>query len=121
MQQSKQNPYTANATMKMLGHNSAVMVCKPIESQINDVISARPYTTTFETALDMVMLGYITGIRAERKRRKESQEKAIGRISATDEHKKKIIETLEKIDGVERLTKIYTVVETHLKLQNGEI
>lgn len=116
MQQSKQNPYAANATMRMLGHNSPVMICKPIENQINDVLSARPYTTTFETAMDMVMLGYITGIRAERKRRKESQRKAI-----EDEHKKKIIETLEKIKGVERLMKIYTVVETHLKLQNGEI
>ena len=42
MQQSKQNPYAANATMKMLGHNSAVSVCKPIENQINDVLSARP-------------------------------------------------------------------------------
>ena len=121
MQQSRKNPYTANETMRMLGHNSPVMICKPIENQINDVLSARPYTTTFETAMDMVILGYITGIRAERKRRKESQEKAIDRISATDEHKKKIIETLEKIEGAERLTKIYTVVETHLKLQNGEI
>ena len=77
MQKSRKNPYAANATMKMLGHNSAAMICKPIEDQINDVISARPYTTTFETALDMVMLGYITGIRAERKRRKESQRKAV--------------------------------------------
>ena len=121
MEQRKKNPYVANATMRMLGHNRPVMICKPIEDQINDVLSARPYTTTFETAMDMVMLGYIAGIRAERKRRKESQRKAIERISAADEHKKKIIETLEKIKGVERLMKIYTVVETHLKLQNGEI
>ena len=77
MQQSRKNPYAANATMKMLGHNSAAMICKPIENQINDVLSARPYTTTFETAMDMVMLGYITGIRAERKRRAESQRKAV--------------------------------------------
>ena len=77
MRQRKHDPYAANATMKMLGHNSAASVCKPIENQINDVISARPYTTTFETAIDMVMLGYITGIRAERKRRAESQRKAV--------------------------------------------
>ena len=77
MQQNKQNPYAANETMKMLGHNSAASVCKPIENQINDVISARPYTTTFETAIDMVMLGYITGIRAERKRRAEKRRKTV--------------------------------------------
>ena len=121
MKQRKQNPYAANATMKMLGRNSAAMICKPIEDQINDVISARPYTTTFETALDMVVLGYITGIRAERKRRKESQRKAIERISADGDYKKKIIEALEKIEGAETLMKIYRFVETHLKLQNGEI
>ena len=77
MQQSKKNPYAANETMRMLGYNSPVIICKPIEDQINDVLRARPYTTTFETAMDMVMLGYITGIRAERKRRKESQRKAV--------------------------------------------
>ena len=76
-QQNKQSPYEANATMKMLGHNSVYMICKPIENQINDVISARPYTTTFETAMDMVMLGYITGVRSERKRRAESKRKAV--------------------------------------------
>ena len=54
MEQRKKNPYAANATMKMLGHNSAAMICKPIENQINDVLRARPYTTTFETAMDMV-------------------------------------------------------------------
>ena len=75
MQQSKQNPYEANETMKMLGHNCPGIICKPIENQINDVFRARPYTTTFETAIDMVMLGYITGIRAERKRRAEKQRK----------------------------------------------
>ena len=35
MQQSRKNPNAANATMKMLGHNSAAMICKPIENQIN--------------------------------------------------------------------------------------
>ena len=77
MQQRKQNPYEANETMKMLGHNCPGIICKPIENQINDVFRARPYTTTFETAIDMVMLGYITGIRAERKRRAESQRKVV--------------------------------------------
>ena len=38
-----------------------------------------------------------------------------------DEYKKKIVEMLEKIESIERLMKIYRVVETHLKLQNGEI
>ena len=37
------------------------------------------------------------------------------------EYKDKIIEMLESIESIERLIKIYTVVETHLKLQNGEI
>lgn len=37
------------------------------------------------------------------------------------EYKDKIIEMLESIESIERLIKIYTVVETHLKIQNGEI
>lgn len=38
-----------------------------------------------------------------------------------DEYIKKIVEMLESIESIERLIKIYTVVKTHLKLQNGEI
>ena len=37
------------------------------------------------------------------------------------DYKSKIIEMLESIESIERLIKIYTVVKTHLKLQNGEI
>lgn len=77
MEKQWKNPYEANETMKMLGHNCPGIMCKPIEDQINDVFRARPYTSTFETAIDMVMLGYITGVRAERKRRAESQRKAV--------------------------------------------
>lgn len=121
MRQSNQNPYEANATMKLLGYQSAITVCKDLETEMNDIMNARPYTTTLQTAIDMVMLGYITGIRAERKRRAESRRKAIRKINVEDEFKMKIVETLEKIEGIERLVKIYTVIKTHLKLQNGEI
>lgn len=38
-----------------------------------------------------------------------------------DEYRKKIVEMLEEIESIERLMKICRVVETHLKLQNGEI
>lgn len=77
MQQSRKNPYAANATMRLLGHQCPIDVCGDIENEIKDIMSARPYTTTFETAIDMVMLGYITGIRAERKRRAESLRKVV--------------------------------------------
>lgn len=71
------SPYEANATMKLLGYQSSVNVCKDLETEMRDIMNARPYTTTIETALDMVMLGYITGIRAERKRRAEGWRKAV--------------------------------------------
>lgn len=38
-----------------------------------------------------------------------------------DEYKKKIVEMLEEIESTETLMRICTVVETHLKIQNGEI
>lgn len=71
VQQSKQSPYEANETMKLLGYQCPIYVCKDLENEMKDIMSARPYTTTFQTAVDMVMLGYIAGIRAERKRRAE--------------------------------------------------
>ena len=77
MQQSRKNPYAANETMRLLGHQCPIDVCGGIENEMKDIMRARPYTTTFETAVDMVMLGYITGIRAERKRRAEGQRKAV--------------------------------------------
>lgn len=78
MRQSNQNPYEANATMKFLGYQCAFDVCENLKDNMRDIMDARPCTTTFETALDMVMLGYIAGIRAERKRRAEKQRKSGG-------------------------------------------
>lgn len=77
MEKQWKNPYEANATMRLLGHQCPIDVCGGLENEMKDIMRARPYTTTFETAVDMVMLGYITGIRAERKRRKESQRKVV--------------------------------------------
>ena len=37
------------------------------------------------------------------------------------EYKDKIIEMLESIENIETLMKIYRFIETHLKIQNGEI
>lgn len=62
--------YEANETMKLLGHQCpADMITSEIVEQMNEITEARKYTTTFETALDMFLLGYIHGKRAERAKR----------------------------------------------------
>lgn len=69
----EKNPYDANDTMRMIGKNPVIwFMDNDVTFEIlNDVMEARPYTATFETAQDLVMLGYIYGKRAERKRKKE--------------------------------------------------
>ena len=71
------NPYRANATMQMLGHQ---LYCRIIEKQgfkeIDNILEARPYTSTMETAMDVFALGYIYGKRAERARRKGKKDYA---------------------------------------------
>ena len=65
------NPYSENHTMQMLGKNyySAVFANGGYEA-MNDVIKARPFTCTFETAMDVFAIGYIYGKRAERAKKK---------------------------------------------------
>lgn len=68
---SNDNPYMANATMELLGKQAPLSILTDeIEKQMGEITAARKYTTTFMTALDMFMLGYIHGKRAERARKK---------------------------------------------------
>ncbi len=65
------NPYEANETMKLLGHQYITeIITKEAKKQMEEIAAARKYTTTFVTAMDMFVLGYIHGKRAERARRK---------------------------------------------------
>ena len=69
---SRPSPYTLNATMQMLGHQYYLNVLtQETFSAIDDILTARPYTSTRETSMDVFMLGYIYGKRAERKRRRK--------------------------------------------------
>lgn len=68
---SNNNPYKTNATMELLGKQVTLQIITPdIEKQMDEITEAREYTATFMTSLDMFMLGYIHGKRAERARRK---------------------------------------------------
>lgn len=70
---NKENPYSANKTMILLGNQChAEIITKKIRKEMGEITAARKYTTTFETAIDMFMLGYIYGKRAERARRKKN-------------------------------------------------
>jgi len=70
-----ENIYDKNDTTRMLGYNYYSSVITPqVMEQMNDIVKAYPYrTTTFDTAMDMVVLGYILGKRAERARRKKQE------------------------------------------------
>ncbi|MBS6396680.1 MAG: hypothetical protein KH452_05965 [Clostridiales bacterium] len=63
--------YGTNATMQMLGKNVYI---GPLNmqtfSEIDDILEARPYSCSRDTAMDIFMLGYIHGKRADRERRK---------------------------------------------------
>ena len=65
------NPYEVNDTMRMLGKQNEPYLGpgSDLIAKMDDITSARHYTTTIETACDMVTLGYIYGKKAERKRR----------------------------------------------------
>lgn len=70
---SNDNPYRANTTMKLLEKQDFFSILtKEAENQMDEVMEARKYTSTFMTAVDMFMLGYINGKRAERARRKRN-------------------------------------------------
>lgn len=65
------NSYEANETMKLLSHQHITeIITKEAKKQMEEIAAARKYTTTFVTAMDMFVLGYIHGKRAERARRK---------------------------------------------------
>lgn len=69
---SNDNPYETNATMEFLGKQAPLAILTDeIKKQMGEITEARKYTTTYMTALDMFMLGYIHGKRAERARRKK--------------------------------------------------
>ena len=65
------NPYKKNETMKLLGKQ----VCEALYSddvsrQIHDIAEARPYSFKYSSAIDIFILGYIYGKKAERARKK---------------------------------------------------
>ena len=65
------NTYESNETMKMLVNQPYFSIIgKQGFKEIDNILEARPYTATEETALDLFVLGYIYGKRAERARRK---------------------------------------------------
>ena len=69
---NRPSPYTLNATMQMLGYQYYLNVLtQETFSAIDDILTARPYASTRETSMDVFMLGYIYGKRAERKRRRK--------------------------------------------------
>ena len=69
---NRPSPYSLNATMQMLGHQHYFnILTQEAFSAIDDILTARPYTATRETSMDVFMLGYIYGKRAERKRRRK--------------------------------------------------
>lgn len=73
---SNENPYRANATMELLGKQVPLKILtEEIKKQMCEITEARKCTTTFMTAIDMFMLGYIYGKRAERARRKVAPHK----------------------------------------------
>ena len=69
---NRPSPYTLNSTMQLLGKQcSCDIICNQEREEICDILRARPFTTSMDTARDIFVLGYIHGKRAERKRRKK--------------------------------------------------
>lgn len=72
MREMYENPYYTNDTMRLLGHQCYTNIITPeVCKMMDDIAKARPHTVVFDTAMDMLTLGYIIGIRAERARRKK--------------------------------------------------
>lgn len=64
--------YDKNETMKLLGNQEYSFIYRDgIMAKINDIVRVRPYSCTENTALDIFMLGYIYGKRAERARKRK--------------------------------------------------
>ena len=67
------NLYSKNDTMKMLCKNHYMTALNgQTFSKLDDILEARPFSCTKDTAMDIFMLGYIHGKRAERARRKKT-------------------------------------------------
>lgn len=69
------NPYDKNDTMRMLGKQHSVIPFwynEEVRQQIKDIAEGLPCSFTMEAAVDIFMLGYIHGKRAERKRRNKT-------------------------------------------------
>ena len=63
--------YEVNDTMRLLDYQCpAEIITKEARKQMGEITTARKYTTTFATTMDMFTLGYIYGKRAARARRK---------------------------------------------------
>lgn len=73
--------YNVNPTMEMLGKNTYVgALNEQTFSELDDILEARPYTCTRDTAMDIFLLGFIHGKRSERKKKKENGIKRVGKI-----------------------------------------
>ena len=79
MNQYSDSCYEKNDTMKLLGKQHIdEKFGDEMLSQMNDIMKARPYSATFETALDILMLGYIFGKRAERLKKNKYINQVVG-------------------------------------------
>lgn len=69
------NCYEKNETMKMLEEQRAMFIYRDgIKEKIDDIAKARPFSVTTDAAIDIFMLGYIYGKRAERSRKKRKRQ-----------------------------------------------
>lgn len=64
--------YKANATMRLLGKQCySSILNEDVFNSLNDIARVRPSTFTKDAAMDIFMLGYIHGKRAERDMKRE--------------------------------------------------
>ena len=69
------SPYEKNATMRLLGYQYPIPIFwgnDVVRAEMEQIKEARPYSFTLSAAIDIFMLGYIHGKRAERARRKKT-------------------------------------------------
>lgn len=65
------NPYRKNETMKLLEKQTCeALFFDEVRKQIHDIAEARPYSFKYSSAMDIFILGYIYGKKAERARKK---------------------------------------------------
>lgn len=67
----KETIYDANDTMRMIGYQQVQEIfTSGARRQINEVLDVRKSEITFDAAIEMFIIGFIHGKRAERIRRK---------------------------------------------------